>query len=83
MMAQPLNPSHGATRSHFLLVEAERYRYLAQRTADEHMAALWRRIVAEYEDLARRHNEHCEQEYAVALPSAGKATAEASHCEYE
>jgi hypothetical protein len=64
MMARPLNRSVCAAQeqaSHFLLVEAERYRYLAQRTTDEHMAALWRRIVDEYEDLARRHDEHREQ----------------------
>ena len=45
--------------SHFLLVEAERYRHLAQRTRDETMAALFRRAVAEHEDLARRHDEYC------------------------
>jgi hypothetical protein len=45
--------------SHFLLVEAERYRHLAERTGNEEMAALWRRVVSQYEDLARRHDEYC------------------------
>jgi len=48
--------------SHFLLVEAERYLHLAGRTPDEQMAARWRRVAAEYEDLARRYDEHCEPE---------------------
>jgi hypothetical protein len=47
-------------RSHFLLVEAERYRHLAERSTDDEQAARWRRVVAEYEDLARRFDEHCE-----------------------
>jgi hypothetical protein len=51
-------------RSHFLLVEAERYRHLAERTADEELAGRWRRVVAEYEDLARRY----EEEASVAEP---------------
>jgi hypothetical protein len=70
------NASEGA--SQFLLVEAERYRYLAQRTADEHMAALWRRIVAEYEDLARRHAVHFAQEVSAPvsrLPDSPQDTA--------
>jgi len=47
-------------RSHFLLVEAERYRHIADRTADDELAARWRRVVGEYERLARKYDEHCE-----------------------
>jgi hypothetical protein len=53
-------------RSHFLLVEAERYRHLAERTADCELAARWRRVVAEYEELARRYDEHCADITSVA-----------------
>jgi hypothetical protein len=45
-------------KSHFLLVEAERYRHLAERTTDSEMAHLWRQVVAEYEDLVRRYDEN-------------------------
>jgi hypothetical protein len=45
-------------KSHFLLVEAERYRHLAERTTDREMAELWRRVVAEYEELVRRYDEN-------------------------
>jgi hypothetical protein len=45
-------------KSHFLLVEAERYRHLAERTTDREMAELWRRVVAEYEERVRRYDEN-------------------------
>jgi hypothetical protein len=45
-------------RAHFLLVEAERYRHLADRVADPGTAARYRRIAAEYEGLVSRYNEY-------------------------
>ena len=41
-------------RSHFLLVEAERYRSLAMRTVDRDAAGRWLNVVSEYEALATK-----------------------------
>ena len=45
------------TGAHFILVEAERYRWLAYRARDPELAAQWRRVAEQYEDLVRRHDE--------------------------
>src|SRR5438067_1150212 len=37
------------TGAHFILVDAERYRWLAHRARDPQMAAQWRRVVAQFE----------------------------------
>jgi hypothetical protein len=44
------------TPSHFILVEAERYRYLARRSHDPEMSAHWSRAVAQLENIARRYD---------------------------
>ena len=62
--------------SHFIRVEAERYRSLAARTVDPEAAQRWWRVVAEYETLAQRYDDHVgRQGLSAAMSGATRSAA--------